>query len=243
MKRVLIAGDSLSLPRHEADVSYEQIYPIKVQLDLQRDIVVNGSLRGNSSEGIASESYLAEFVLPLRPHHVVLQLGIVDCTPRLFTPGEKLALSAMSRIPALRWFSKWIIDTASRHRPTLTRWRRHNLVKADDFDRHLRSFAEAARRANPLCEFTVVNIPCPTDIFVRNNHRVGAIIERYNDILEQLALDLRGALIDLHTFTRSYPTALLSDGYHLDIQAHDFLARELLQRLGHPPPIVPSHDH
>jgi lysophospholipase L1-like esterase len=231
MRRVLVVGDSLSLTRHESGLAYEQIYPVRLQRELPDDIVINGSLRGNSSETVAAEGYLTEYVRPLRPDTVVIQLGIVDCTPRLFSRGEKLALSAMNHTPGLRVVSRGIISLASRHRRTLTRWRQRCQVRPDDFDRYLRAFADEARRCNDSCRFVVVNIPCPTGVFLESNYRVEALVQQYNGLLEGLVRDFRGSLVDLYGFTRSSPGVLLADGYHLNAQAHDFLARETLIRM------------
>jgi acyl-CoA thioesterase I len=233
MMRVLVAGDSLSMARHADGVGYPEIYPVRLQLAFPGDIVINASLRGNSSEEIAAERYLVEHLRPLRPTHVVLQIGIVDCTPRLFGQREKLLLSAMDRVPGVRALSRAVIDHASRHRYAITRLRRMCQVPVDRFERSLQAFAASACDGNPQCTFSVVNIPCPTDVFVRSNYRVAEIIVQYNGILARLAGELRAGLVDLYDYTRRNPASLLSDGYHLAVPAHDFLFDQLRSRLRH----------
>ena len=231
MRRVLVAGDSLSMARYVDGLLYEQIYPVRVQLACPHDIVINGSMRGNCSRAIASEPYLSEFLLPLRPHHVVLQVGIVDCTPRLFSSREKLILAAMQRIPGLRSASRAVISTASRHRYALTRRRPLCEVSPADFGRYLRAFAGAARESNPECALTIVNVPHPGEAHVRANYRVASNIEQYNAILQELATELHAGLVDLHAYTARNPSSLLPDGYHLSAAAHEFIHQELVWRL------------
>src|SRR5690606_11192288 len=72
VKKLLIVGDSLSMSRHREGVTYEQMYPTLLACHLKNWLVINGSVRANTSRQIISENYQEEYILPLLPDVVVL---------------------------------------------------------------------------------------------------------------------------------------------------------------------------
>lgn len=91
MKTVLIVGDSLSMVRPGDGLYLNDIYPYLLQEQLGAGYyVVNASQRANDTSKVVLDSYLSESVCSSRADVVVLQLGIVDCTPRLFSEVQKV---------------------------------------------------------------------------------------------------------------------------------------------------------
>ncbi|MCE4538170.1 SGNH/GDSL hydrolase family protein [Pelomonas sp. P7] len=229
--KLLIAGDSLSMSRHADGISFEQIYAVRIQRAHPAMLVINGSERANSSRRIASEEYLDEYLRPLAPDHVVIQVGVVDCTPRIFTEGERRLLRLMQRVPLLRAISRAIIRAASRNRAAITRQRNMPMIPLDEFQRHLQAFILEARKARIDCSIAIVNIACPSATFLLRNHGALELVERYNAALQTIASEAGSQVIDLFAYTRQHPESLLADGYHINAKAHQFLYEALATHL------------
>lgn len=229
--KLLIAGDSLSMSRHVDGITFEQTYAVLTQRALPGALVINGSERASSSRRIGSEDYLDEYLRPLSPDHVVVQVGVVDCTPRIFTDGERRVLGLMQRVPLLRAVSAAIIRAASRHRAAITSRRNMPMIALDEFDRHLRTFIAEARRIRGGCRVALVNIACPNATFLSRNPGALAFVERYNAALASIAAESGSRVIDLFDFTSRHPESLLPDGYHINAMAHQFLHKALMAHL------------
>jgi acyl-CoA thioesterase-1 len=90
-KKVVVLGDSLALPRKEGDdiVKLEETWPYLLGLQPYLE-VYNCSSRANNSEIILLDVY--EHIELKQPHVVIIQIGIVDCAPRIFSLFEKKIL-------------------------------------------------------------------------------------------------------------------------------------------------------
>lgn len=229
--KLLIAGDSLSMSRHVDGITFEQTYAVLTQRALPSALVINGSERANSSRRIGSEDYLNEYVRPLSPDHVVVQVGVVDCTPRIFTDRERRMLAIMQRVPLLRALAAAIIRVASRHRAAITSRRNMPMIALDEFERHLRTFIAEARRIHGGCRMAFVNIACPNESFLSRNPGALRFVQRYNAALAAIAAESGGRVIDLFDFTCRHPQSLLPDGYHINATAHKFLHEALMADL------------
>lgn len=219
------------MSRHASGLNFENTYAFKIQADFPACFVLNAAQRANSSEAISSPHYLDEHVHPLRPDHVVIQVGIVDCAPRIFKRHERKILAFMKQIFLLRKLADQFIRTSSRHRLAITRKRGLTLVTAKAFQQHLQEFMAECLACNENCGFTFVNIPFPGKSFCDKNHNAASLIDQYNSILQNLAHQQGAAVVNLHSFTMSNPDAVLPDGYHINAKAHAFIHETLFTRL------------
>lgn len=229
--KLLIAGDSLSMSRHIDGITFDQTYAVLTQRAHPSALVINGSERANSSRRIGSDDYMDEYLRPLAPEHVIVQIGVVDCTPRIFTYLERRVLGLMQRTPLLRGISVAIIRAASRNRAAITQRRNITAVPLDEFERHLRTFIAEARRIRGECRVALVNIACPSDTFLSRNPSALELVECYNAALDSIAVEYGCGIVDLFAFTRSHPESLLPDGYHINAMAHQFLHEALMAHL------------
>lgn len=229
--KILIAGDSLSMSRYVDDIQFEEIYPIIVQLNCPGVLVVNGSERSNSSRRIVTDNYCDEYLRPLIPDCVVIQIGIVDCAPRVFTDAEKRLLSIMGRIPVVRFIANLIVKLGSMYRLPITRKRMLTTVSSEEFYKNLCDFVEEIYRINPGCQLVMINIVCPGEKIKERSYGVMSSALKYNQILEEVASNYKAEIIDLYTFTQEHPEALLQDGYHIGKLAHRFIYDNLKKRI------------
>ena len=83
LNRIIILGNSLSIPRPDDQVDYVNTYPyILVKSGYE---VINRSRRINDIEIQSTEQNMLDDVDYLRPDYVVIHLGIVECAPRIFS--------------------------------------------------------------------------------------------------------------------------------------------------------------
>ena len=227
MKKFLIVGDSLAMVRPKENVLFLDLYATKLARERPELLVVNGGVRANSSKGILTESYFDEYVSALPPDHVVVHLGIVDCTPRIFHPLERLILDLIGRTKIGKKFSQKVIGFRSQRRFSYTKKKSLSLVSLVQFQANLRQFFAMIRSVNPAAEFTFVNIVHPGVKMVERNFGMLDQIEKYNQVLEAEAQATGSKLIDFFSYTKCNPHVVLDDGYHISTEAHMYLYSEL----------------
>ncbi len=93
--KALIVADSLSMPRK--GIPYDDTWPSILNC-IRKDIHwiqrSQRALNSNHIVGSLKEDYLEYY----RPDIVILQIGIVDCAPRLF-PSDSLITKIINRFP------------------------------------------------------------------------------------------------------------------------------------------------
>jgi lysophospholipase L1-like esterase len=83
-KRILLLTDSVALPRNKPEVcSHDKTYP--ELLKSEGHIVQQISMGGATSSDILKQ---VDYYLSFNPDYIFIQVGIVDCAPRLFTKFE-----------------------------------------------------------------------------------------------------------------------------------------------------------
>jgi len=99
--RICLLSDSLSMPRlpEAGNITYEQTYPYKLtqlfaeQIHNQHFQVIPLASRGRTI--VNTYQSLQNELFQYRPLITVLQVGIVDCAPRVFTPREHRLVNRM----------------------------------------------------------------------------------------------------------------------------------------------------
>src|SRR5215510_13674854 len=114
--RICALADSLSLPRSEpAHISAEETWPARLESLLVRQHptveILNFGQYGRTVDGLID--HFDPEVRNLEPSFIILQVGIVDCTPRVIGPLQKRVLGYRFFPPVLR---KRIVDFAHRYR-------------------------------------------------------------------------------------------------------------------------------
>jgi hypothetical protein len=232
VKHALVVGDSLSMVRQEAGIGLRDLYWYQLHQSLPGLYVRDGAQRNNTSRQILSNEYDVELVAPTAPDLVLLQIGIVDCTPRIVRPWEREVLSLASKLPLAYRFASWFVRRRSQQRYDLTRKHPFSLVPLAEYRDNIAAFLARVRATNRDCWFVHIDIPCPTGPMASRNYGIVPAVERYNQAARDAVLASGGAAIDLFAFTREHPDALLEDGYHLGHAAHHYLADELRKLVG-----------
>lgn len=232
MKKILIVGDSLGMVRPDEGILIEDIYPYLLQKALSNDFfVINASQRANNSSRIISKDYAYEHIDATKPDIVILQIGIVDCTPRLFTEIQKKIMAGITLISWLKPVISKYIKKKSQRRYDLTKKREIVHVPLGKFEVNLVNFFEKIKSVSPDATFIVINILYPGSAMTSRNFGLVENVMNYNQKLTGIATSYSSKIIDIFNFTQLSPEVVLTDGHHIGKKAHQFIAQEALKAI------------
>ncbi len=230
MEILTILGDSLSLRRAENEIFEKDIYSFLLQEKIKNTIfIINKSQANNTSEIQNSfESFICN-IKGAQSRFFVIQLGIVDCAPRLFKKRTKQILDLLSGIPIIRNLSSYYIKYKSANRLKITKRKLIREVSPKQFDSNIRSIIEKIKNNNPIKKIWLINIAYPGDYLQNRSFGIIEIINEYNAILEKIRKDNKTLIdiIDVYSFTSSNPSFILPDGHHITVDVHKFIASEI----------------
>lgn len=185
--KILCIGDSLALPRGN-EVKYEDtwLYLLKKQFPnndfitiFKRGITTNvlcewGGDRINK-EFPAGSDCLEHYM----PEIVILQLGIVDCAPRLLKGA--LERKIVSILP--KYFSKLYISLIK-----LIRKRKENnvYVSKKKFQKNLDDYFKRCSIQN-VKKIIVIKIPIPDNRMIEKNENILNNVKAYNQIFDEFS--------------------------------------------------------
>ncbi len=225
--RIVAIADSLAMPRNEGadQLRWEETWPYVLQKQLPNTEVINCSSRAKSSVKLAMGGDLDEHIFLKQPNLAIVQVGIVDCAPRLFSPREKKMLG---KLPQL--LRDKIIAFMSARRASITA--QDPLAKVEvgpeAFINSLRRFVHESRKKCDGLSFLFIPMVAHLETMEKKSPGASHNIALYNRLLfkfcEQESLGLAEIL---HVISGDDPTLFCSDGYHLSKTGSDLLARHL----------------
>lgn len=208
MKKIVIIGDSLALPRPWDGLVFEDTYPFLLSQTGERRTVINISRRANTSTYQATEIALLDSVDSFKPDIAVLHLGIVDCAPRLFSRFQQRVLE---RIPMS--VSKKIIRFFSLRRTWFTRHFPKVYVRPNEFKKSIGRILERIRQHH--CSMIVIGICTAPESLSKRSIGINANIRKYNQMLKESAKLFGACFVDVSGVLNPQED-LLSDGIHLN---------------------------
>lgn len=226
MHKILLVGDSLSMVRPDFGVCYQDTFVYQLQTQLKDAILINASVRANSSQNVLTANYCYETLDAVKPDLVIYFLGVVDCMPRLFSRRERLFLRLLMATKFLKGLGKLIIAYRSKRRYELTKKKLIQFVSINSWNENLERFL-----LQSSCKVIFVNIPYPGDRLLSRNYQIEDIVNDYNSCLSDQAKKHGAMVVDFHSLTKKYPHLLLEDGYHITVEAHKILTEILLESI------------
>lgn len=226
MHKILLIGDSLSMVRPDVGVLYQDTYVYQLQTQLKDSILINASVRANSSENALTANYCYETLDAVDPDLVIYFLGVVDCMPRLFSRRERLFLRLLMATKFLKNLGKLIIAYRSKRRYALTRKRLIQYVSIKSWGDNLEKFL-----LKSSCKVIFINIPYPGKRLISRNYQIEEIVDNYNTCLSEQAKKYGALVVDFNSLTKKSPHLLLEDGYHISVEAHKLLTGILLESI------------
>ena len=213
---VMCIGDSSALPR--PGIPYEETWYYLLSRRFadkawypffRRGATTELLGAGGGSDGFPRGGDCLELYSPDR---VVLQLGIVDCAPRLFRErGFEQRL--MARMPS--GMRRRYIEFVKKHRRRSTRRR---WVGAARFEANVRDFLVRCRNIG-VKRILVIAIAIPDDSMQERNEDLAASCREYNAILEKLCGEFPEAEL-CRILDGEAAKGLYIDGYHPGTAGH-----------------------
>lgn len=206
MKRILIIGDSLSLQNEREKLSKNDTYSGKIINKYNNDSVTLLAEMGNDTrQAIKSAEH---HINKIKPNCAIIQLGIVDSAPRVFSRHE---LDLIMRLPHM--FQDILQNIARKHRYNITKLRKICYVPADEFESNYKQIVEWLSIYTK--KIILVNIVHASNNICNISYDMRKNIKKYNDVILKIARKNNCSLIDLNDLTRSNQSLLAKDGYHL----------------------------
>jgi lysophospholipase L1-like esterase len=207
------------MPRDEDGevVRWEDTWPYRLQKRLRTkglDVeVINCASRARTADTLVGADF-TEHVVYKRPDLTVLQVGVVDCAPRLFSRNEQRLLR---RLPG-RLRAAVISHRSAKRRELIRKAPMRRVYTAPDaFRRHVASFASQARESSML---VVVPILADFERMDEKSPGFSENVHRYNRFLEEAARASGGQWVDSTLSAKHF----CRDGYHPNVLGHRLLA-------------------
>lgn len=209
--------------------SFNDTYMFKLAHD-HHFIVIDKCLRAGITSDFLLEEKLEDHY-DLDCDYYILQLGICDCAPRLFSKATQSMLSAMSQYAALSIISRLIQRYYRKRRLYYTKKRRIQNVSIEQFTANMQSIIKHIIHFNPrLKKIILINIAYPGPYLREKNYGMEKIIADYNQTLAELAHSFPIiSVIDIWSLVKNDQALLLADAHHFNNSGHEVLYREILQ--------------
>lgn len=229
-KKILAIGDSLALPGHGNKYEDTWIFKLKVKFpqydfityfkrQLTTDVLVT---MGGGEEGIDKKPKGADCLEFFKPDIVILQLGIVDCAPRLlYNLGKKI----VNRLPNF-------VSTSYINFIKLIRKRNieNTLVPIKKFRSNLELYFQRCLKEN-VQKVIIVAISYPDEKMVRKNTDIGTNVDSYNMLFYEFAMKYDFITILTSLDSRNSKEEIFEDGYHPNIYGNNLLFTSLAEIL------------
>ncbi|EOC7459387.1 hypothetical protein GU260_14335 [Vibrio cholerae] len=235
MKNLFILGDSISCPRPWEGVGGFDTYAYILQSKLNNKIYVqNLAYSDRCTSDYLTESFIKTYITSSNASYMVIQLGIVDCAPRLLTTFERGIgfLARRSKVTGFL-FNKYV-RWKSKNRLFFTKWFPLTRVKPVDYENNVKKIIEVASKNNPLERIFIINVAYPGEFLTLRSYGIHSNVLKYNEILFKISQEYPGVvrIIDLYSATSSNLSWITrDDGHHITPEAHIWLASEIYAQL------------
>jgi len=203
------------MPRDEDGVLYELTYWSRLKNEFPEYDIISCATRANDSTKQASPQKIYDDLTLLRPAIVVMQLGIVDCAPRLF--GKKEAF-LMRFLPSK--LKNLIINFCSARRFWLTKNFPKVYVDIHTFKRNCDKLFESFQNlgSRVIC----ISVAATSNENNTKSFNFDNNIVEYNKVLREQCHKSVAEYVDFYADTKT-GQFLLGDGIHINAEGHGFL--------------------
>lgn len=224
MKKIICIGDSLALPGHKN--SYEDTWIAQLKkkykdIDFitffKRGITTDALVSmGGGVDGLDNMPKGADCLEFFMPNVVVLQLGIVDCAPRLFKKGS-LEFKLVQKAPS---------SIRTNYISLIKNIRKRNVnrveISPEKFYYNLNNYFQRCLE-NAVEKLIVILIPYPDERMVKKNIEIISQVIKYNNIYLELSHKYNFVEICSPLDSKKYDIEIFEDGYHPNHSGHDLV--------------------
>jgi len=215
-KRILLLGDSLGMPTGKNEITYEDTYPYILSKGMKDFEVVSRHRRTNDTTQQLKYQFIFDDVEMMNPDYMVIHLGIVDCSPRLFSRFQNAAIRKLPNS-----LSKSIIKVFSKYRYFITKTFPKVYVSKQQYEINLNKFIQLS------VEFNITPIFIEILQTSKDNNKKSfnfqKNINQYNEILKRITQENKINIIK-YKIPNTY---LLDDGIHITKEANLYIAEQI----------------
>jgi len=227
MKKIItILGDSLSMARDDYGIFYKDTYAYLLgEIIGDNYLVLNKSKRTNMLVTQTHFQNIYDDVLTTQSEYFIIQLGIVDCSPRIISIMEGKVLKYLK--PKI--LSDLYIKIKSRNRRFFTKHFPKTYVKPEAFVNRYDYLIQTILEKTTAKKIILVNIADTNKKNKLRSYGFDENIRKYNTFIQNLKnkYNKNVELIDLYTITKNNPDLILEDGIHIAQFAHNKLAKRI----------------
>lgn len=236
-KIITIVGDSLSMNFSERNIFYRDTYPFKLQylLDPNKYHVRPRNKGGNCVDYQAKPEHLDADILSSDSEYIIFQLGIVDCTPRLFSRLQKGIIAVLCRNPITKIFTVAFIKFKQKRRRFFTKYFPKIDVSPKVFEEKYSFILKKIKESKKTKKVFIINIADADEENKQKSYNLEKNILEYNQILKELVDKNKDfcELIDIYTPSAQKDSGLIvkGEGVHLTREGNDYLVRLLCDKI------------
>jgi len=212
MKKLLVLGDSLTLPRNTPEAcAYEQTWPVLLKQFYE---VHQVSIGGGTVRDIYRQ---IEYHIAFKPDYVILQSGIVDCAPRALSAFE---LEVLNKIWLTR---KLVLPFVKQNTHFLRKWRNKKYSNPNVY----RDFLVKIKKRFSEADVYALGILPGNIEYERTVPGINDSISLYNRLLRDTFAERFISLDNIDA------NGVMSDHIHLNKLGHEFVFHSVKARLNH----------
>jgi lysophospholipase L1-like esterase len=239
MLKIVALADSLAMPRREngETVAWEETWPVRLREKLDVVLpepveVINHGRRARTVDSLIGPDF-EENIRFIRPEVVIIQVGIVDCAPRIFSRRTRALLQSRLFPSRLR---RAVVAWGSRQRHRLIGRRPLARVYTcpERFSAGLRAFGDRLQALEWQPQLVVLPIVLEWRSGEAKSPGYGANVRLYNGLLEAFCRDAGASWVEIPTLMQAgsdLSSYFLYDGYHLSPQGNEVMAQALAKNL------------
>nr|WP_314993518.1 SGNH/GDSL hydrolase family protein [uncultured Capnocytophaga sp.] len=211
-KRILCIGDSTSLPGHTNTFEDTWYYKLSEEFSnykfitvFRRAITTDILVKEGGGDSIDNQPSGADCLEFYKPSLIIIQLGIVDCAPRLLTNFDKIILKLLS--------SKYHNAYVRLIKKVRKRNKKNTQVSISNFQKNLLNYIERSLLIG-VEKIIFIAIPFPDNRMIKKNPLIEENVSIYNKIIEDLSKKYKFIEVITPLDSRKYNDVIFEDGYH-----------------------------
>lgn len=228
VKKILAIGDSLALPGHGNSYEDTWIYLLKSRFSeydfityfkrqLTTDVLVS---MGGGEKGVDKAPKGSDCLEFYSPDLVILQLGIVDCAPRLFKPNS-LEMKVLNNLPE---------GLRNAYIRIMKKLRKRDVSKAyvtpERFRNNLVTYFNRCKKAG-VQKVIYISICVPDENMTSKNPDIQQVVEHYNRIIDEQKKMFPFVISVDPLDSRHYEYEIFEDGYHPNQKGNEMVFKSL----------------
>lgn len=223
MKRILIIGDSLAMPRGE--VPYEETWPYFLGKKFPDYEFIDKTRRASKSDRLVNEGggYKnikrgADVLEHYNPDVVIVQIGITDCSPRYF---RKSSLFSKLLNVSPNFIKSSIYSFIKKY---FERKVKYADIDSNIFEKNWRNYIDRAVANNT--EIIIISISAVSSEFIKKSPEIEIAIQTYNIILKNLASEFKNVTY-IDPIDKNVIEKVAIDELHVNKEGHKIVFEEL----------------